>query len=80
MEFIGEKAFVGLSDIQGTTIIPSTVDTIGDYAFYRTALRQVTLPASVRRVGANAFPADCEVICLNPDAQILPPDAYRAGA
>ena len=33
LAFIGEKAFVGLSDIQGTTIIPSTVDTIGDYAF-----------------------------------------------
>ena len=51
------------------------IEIIGDYAFYRTALRQVTLPASVRRVGANAFPADCEVICLRPDTRILPPDA-----
>lgn len=26
-------------------------------------------------IGENAFPADCEVICLHPDTQILPPDA-----
>lgn len=51
------------------------VEIIGDYAFYRTALKRVTLPASVQRVGVHAFPADCEVICLNPDTQILPPDA-----
>ena len=33
LKVIGGKAFVGLYDIQGTTVIPSTVDTIGDYAF-----------------------------------------------
>ena len=33
LKVIGGKAFVGLYDIKDTTIIPSTVDTIGDYAF-----------------------------------------------
>ena len=33
LKVIGGKAFVGLYDIQGITIIPSTVDTIGEYAF-----------------------------------------------
>jgi len=39
-----------------TTVIPNTVTTIGDYAFYRcSALKSITIPNSVTTIGTAAF-------------------------
>ncbi len=36
-------------------IIPNTISSIGDYAFYNSGLKSVTIPASVTSIGVDAF-------------------------
>ena len=41
--------------IEGKFVIPSEISTIGDYAFYKTALTEVLISGNVRVVGTAAF-------------------------
>jgi hypothetical protein len=50
---IGEYAFYGCSSLKSMDF--SAVITIGNYAFYRTGLTAVTLPASLTSLGQNPF-------------------------
>ena len=40
---------------KGEFVIPPEISVIGDYACFNTSLTAVTIPGSVRTVGANAF-------------------------
>ena len=51
---IGAEAFRNCSTIK-TLNIENGVETIGDRAFYRTALTSVTIPKSVKQIGEQAF-------------------------
>ncbi len=51
---ICEKAFQECSSLSSITF-PTTLTKIGDYAFEKTALTNVTIPASVDQVGYEAF-------------------------
>ncbi len=51
---IGHGAFADYTNFS-SVIIPPTVHTIGDYAFFRTSLVNVKLPATVSRIGDRAF-------------------------
>ena len=55
---IGQAAFAGYRDFIYIKI-PETINEIGDYAFFRTALREVYVPSSVVKIGKRAF-ARCE--------------------
>ncbi len=51
---IGRAAFAGYTNFSYVDI-PSTVQSIGEYAFYRTSLVSVSIPASVVSIGNRAF-------------------------
>ena len=51
---IGRAAFAGYTNFSYVNI-PSTVQSIGEYAFYRTSLISVEIPASVVSIGNRAF-------------------------
>lgn len=51
---IGRAAFAGYTNFSYVNI-PSSVQHIGDFAFYRTSLVSVTIPASVVSIGNRAF-------------------------
>ena len=51
---IGKAAFAGYQNID-YVIIPSTVTTIEDYAFFRTSLINVEIPANVQKIGNRVF-------------------------
>ena len=51
---IGRAAFAGYTNFSYVNI-PSTVQNIGEYAFYRTSLVNVNIPASVLSIGNRAF-------------------------
>ena len=51
---IGRAAFAGYQNVQHI-IIPNTVTTIEEYAFFRTSVVTVTVPQSVRSIGKRAF-------------------------
>lgn len=51
---IGRAAFAGYTNFSYVNI-PSTVQHIGEYAFYQTSLVAVTIPASVQSIGNRAF-------------------------
>ena len=43
------------TDLRRALVIPEGVEEIGDYAFAGTQIQSVTLPRSIRRIGAYAF-------------------------
>jgi Uncharacterized protein containing caspase domain len=51
---IGRAAFAGYSNMD-YVVIPATVTTIGDYAFFRTSLKSVEIPATVKKMGKRVF-------------------------
>lgn len=51
---IGRAAFAGYVNF-GHVTIPSTVQSIGEYAFYRTRLKGIEIPHSVMSIGDRAF-------------------------
>ena len=51
---IGRAAFADYRNIDYVEI-PETVNMIGDYAFFRSSLREVTVPGSVMSIGKKAF-------------------------
>lgn len=53
---IGADAFDGCSGLAGKISIPSTVDSIGNYAFYKcTALTAIELPSSLKQIPEGCF-------------------------
>ncbi|MBQ8592692.1 MAG: caspase family protein [Bacteroidaceae bacterium] len=52
--YIGRAAFAGFRNID-QVIIPNTVQSIGDYAFFRSSVTSVEIPASVKSIGDRAF-------------------------
>lgn len=57
---IGEYAFFGAKKLTESNL-PDTVTTIGKYAFFGSAIHGITLPASVKEIGACAF-EDCSAL------------------
>ena len=51
---IDANAFYGCSVLDGI-ILPSTLKTIGNYAFYKSGLKTITVPNSVTSIGDNCF-------------------------
>jgi len=51
---IGNNAFSNCTSLTSVNI-PSSVTSIGDYAFYNTGLTSVTIPNSVNNIGSGAF-------------------------
>ena len=51
---IGEATFACCHDLVSVTI-PASVTTIGNYAFYSSELRSVTIPRNVTKIGNGAF-------------------------
>lgn len=51
---IGKAAFAGYANMD-YVVIPATVTTIEDYAFFRSSLVSVEVPATVQRIGNRVF-------------------------
>ncbi|MCD8297246.1 MAG: leucine-rich repeat domain-containing protein, partial [Prevotella sp.] len=51
---IPTDAFNGCTSLAGSLVIPNSVDTIADYAFYNTAITSVTINSGIK-IGAHAF-------------------------
>ena len=51
---IARSAFAGDTGIRRVTL-PSTITTIGDYAFYESSLTEINIPSSVTSIGEAAF-------------------------
>lgn len=63
---ISTRAFMGNTDIEEITV-PSTVISIGDYAFYRSSITSCNIPSSVKVIGDCVF-TNClylERICVD---------------
>ena len=70
---IGRAAFADFCDFQ-YVIIPNTVNSIGEYAFFRTALVEVEIPASVLSIGNRAFGR-----CAKLKSLLLPYNGIKMG-
>lgn len=51
---LGEGAFYGVKGL-ATVTLPDTLTEISDYAFAKSSLTSITIPANIERIGANAF-------------------------
>lgn len=51
---IGRCAFAGFSNVD-QIVLPSTITTIEDYAFFRSSLSSIVIPSSVTQIGNRAF-------------------------
>ena len=74
---IANNAFSGLENIT-SVMLPSTITTIGNSAFYGTSLTQVRLGANVETVGALAFANISTLEAVFVDRAIRIPDANPA--
>ena len=52
---IGADAFRGAKSLTSVTLPPGSIRFIGEYAFNDCSLTSITIPASVREIGQNAF-------------------------
>jgi len=60
IEEIGDSAFYGCRNLSDVNF-PSSLKTIGGYAFAQTSLKEVELPSSVETIGAGAFSLNSEL-------------------
>ena len=61
------SAFLGNTTVK-TIVFPDTLKSIGDYAFYGSAIESVTVPASVETIGDGAF-SSCQALkAINVDS------------
>ena len=51
---IGRAAFAGFSNVD-YVMIPSTIEVIGDYAFFRSSVTSMEIPPSVTQIGNRVF-------------------------
>jgi len=65
--------------LSGNYIIPSTVTSIGDYAFANTKLGNVTIPASVTSIGNDSFYACTNLTTLTIPAGVTSVGTYGMG-
>lgn len=76
---ITERAFFENTKVSSITI-PSTVKTVGEYAFAFTNIKKITFPKSVKNIGVGALygcPKLKEVTILNRKAKIMRSDGYE---
>ena len=52
---IGNSAFHGKRSVFTKAVIPDTIETIGNSAFYGTELKEIEIPSSVKSIGDMAF-------------------------
>ena len=56
LEYVGNQAFKSIKGFKDNIcIIPNSVTTIGEEAFYRCAIKKLTLGTSIASIGKNAF-------------------------
>ena len=71
---IGNRAFNDITTNYGigitSVVLPSTLETIGDYAFANNKLTNITLPSSIIRLGENAFSGNQITSIIFPDTPI----------
>ena len=73
---INAYGFADAADLS-EIILPSTLERIGDHAFFRTAIRRIDLPQALRTVGASAFAmSSLEEIVLPDGVTELGPEAF----
>ena len=53
---IGDHAFAGCTSL-ATVVLPSDLETLGSYAFYGTAITEITIPGTLDAIGEQAFGA-----------------------
>lgn len=58
LEVIGDKAFYATTGLE-VIKLPDSVKSIGNYAFYKSAITELVLPAALETIGDNAF-QECE--------------------
>ncbi len=78
---IGEGAFAGSA--MEIVSLPSTLDSIGPYAFAGCrSLKYITLPSSVRHIGRNAFSGcdSLESVTFPPEVQTIGDEAFQSTA
>jgi hypothetical protein len=63
--FIGDRAFSGCSGISGTVSIPSSVGTIGSYAFANTQTASLELPRGIREIKEYTFKNDINTYSIS---------------
>lgn len=65
LKTIGTRAFQG-SSLNGNITVPEGVETIGEYAFYKTSIESITLPSTLHSIAGNLF-CNCsslaEIVC-----------------
>ena len=71
VEIIGEGAFLGYSRLTSVEF-PSTLTSIGRYAFYESGLTSVELPSSLNSIGREAFRRCTGLRVLVPPCQVHP--------
>lgn len=54
IKYISYEAFKDQTNLIGVTL-PSTLQSIGKYAFYHCSLNEVSLPANITEISENAF-------------------------
>lgn len=64
LKYIGDYAFSETKCLTKCDI-PNGVEHIGTYAFYKSGLREVTLPASVKYVGYSCFEGNSSLLKVN---------------
>lgn len=74
---IDDNAFENCQNLT-EIVIPDSVKEIGDMAFYNTGIRTVIIPASVEKIGSNAFGEYCKVIYEGEEYSDVPEDIPEA--
>lgn len=77
---IGDNAFSGMSDVT-SIVLPTTLTTIGEYAFSGTGIESITLPRGVTSIGSGAFRNCNDLVSVTFQRGIavseLPEDAFQ---
>ncbi|MGN1042533.1 MAG: leucine-rich repeat protein, partial [Christensenellales bacterium] len=61
---VGARAFYGVTALKNVSF-PSTLISIGEYAFYRVSIETLTIPETVASIGAQAFGETTSLTTIN---------------